>query len=205
MPLSNIRQELNRKQGRLQQLEQDKETVTKKLRDLNKQSRRIETAQTIIQQTAQQTQEQLKYRVSELGTLALSAIFDDPYELNLDFELRRNRTEADITLSKGDGEKINPLDAAGGGVADVTSFGLRSSLLTLRKPPLRRTVILDEPFRYLDRKAQVKAGLLLNELSDRMNIQFIIISHDEAVVEGADKVFEVIQQNEISKVQERTL
>ena len=199
-PTVNPMDEYNKRVGQAEQIKKDLETTKSKLVAHEKTIRYLESAHSIIQTVAKETQEQLEYQVSELGTLALGSIFDDDYQLNLDFELRRNKTEADITISKGDAEKVKPMEASGGGVADVASFGLRTSLLMLKHPKPRPTVILDEPFRYLDREAQVKAGELLQELKDKLGIQFIVISHDDNIVEGADKLFQVRQKDGISSL-----
>jgi len=187
--LKEFRIIIERKKGHQEQLYSQIKKTEKEVKHLEKEISYSEKAQVIIQTVAKQTQEELQYHISELVTLALSAVFDDPYELILEFVIRRGKTEADIYFIK-DGERIDPLSATGGGVVDIASFALRVALWSLSQPKTRNIMILDEPFRFLSRDLQPKASLMLKELSEKLNLQFIMVSHSPDLIEGADKVFE---------------
>ena len=178
-----------------------KEIRTKKtsLRSLNTKSKNIDKAQSVVQIVAQETQKKLEYRVSELVTLALR-IFPDPYDMNLNFVKKRGKTEAEFTLSRGNSEAIDPLSASGGGVVDMASFALRLSLWSLQKPRSRNLIIMDEPFRFLSTELQPKAGELLKQISEKLDLQFIIVTHEEELLESADKIFRVTQHKGVSCV-----
>jgi len=154
----------------------------------------------IIQCVAQLTQKELEYHISEVVTLALQAVFPRPYKLILKFVLRRNRTEADILLEDEEGNQVSPMDATGGGVVDIASFALRIALWTLSKPRLRNTIILDEPFRFLSSDLQNKAGAMLRELSDKLKIQFIIITHEEQLLSAAEDgvIYNIVNKKGVS-------
>lgn len=154
---------------------------------------------TILQQVAQDIQSSFKVRLSEIVTLALCTIFDETYIFNIDFVQKRNKTETEIYIMKGD-VRLSPLDSMGGGVLQVISFALRLSLFLLKTPRLRNTIILDEPFSFLSKDHQEKAGELLLTLSKKLGIQFIVVTHSDFMV--GDSTFEVINTNNISKVLE---
>lgn len=158
-----------------------------------------EEAQVIVQNVAQLTQEELKIHISNLVTLALESVFDDPYEFEADFVQRRGQSEADLWFVK-EGERIDPLSASGGGVVDVAAFGLRVSLWSLQKPRSRSIIVLDEPFKYLSSNYQHKAGELLKVISEKLNLQILMISHIEPLVEAADNVIKISQKKGISHV-----
>jgi DNA repair exonuclease SbcCD ATPase subunit len=161
-----------------------------------------EKAQLIIQHVAKQTQQELEYHISNLVTMALSSIFPNPYEFQLEFIIRRNKTEADLWLVK-DNEKLDPLNATGGGVVDVTSFALRVALWSLKRPRSRNILILDEPFKNLSNDLQPKASQLLKELSDKLGLQILMVTHSQDLIEAADKVFEnKIDNNGVSRLEE---
>jgi len=61
-------------------------------------------------------------------------------------------------------------------------------------------IILDEPFRFLSKDLQPRAGEIMRELSHRLNIQFIMVTHAKEMIEISDRVFEVSQIDGISKV-----
>ena len=158
-----------------------------------------EEAQIVIQKVAQLTQEELKIRISNLVTLALESVFDEPYEFEVDFVQRRGQSEADLWFVI-DGERIDPLSASGGGVVDVAAFGLRVSLWSLQKPRSRSIIVLDEPFKYLSSNYQQKAGELLKVISEKLKLQILMISHIEPLVEAADNVIKISQKKGISNV-----
>lgn len=205
MTPQEARRELERRKGQRDGVKGEILAFEQKVEETNVRGCVIRDVQGILQVVAQATQKQLEYHVSGLVSLCLSAVFPDPYTLNLDFELRRGKSEADITFSKkseGAGEKISPLDASGGGAVDVACFGLRISLWTLQRPRRRSTIVLDEPFRFVSRDLQERASSLLKQISERLGIQFIIITHEPNLLEAADKVFEVEMVDRKSVVKE---
>jgi len=200
MNITSIRNELEQRKGQKNQIVKTIDDLKKGCKKLEKQKENIQEAQDILQTVAKATQQELEYHISELVSLALEAVFPDPYRLNLDFELRRNKSEADLTFSKKDGEKMDPLTATGGGAVDVASFALRIALWSLQNPRSRKTIIFDEPFRFLSSDLQPKASLMLKELSEKLGLQFIIVTHEENLIDNADKVFTVTKKKGVSQV-----
>jgi ABC-type transporter Mla maintaining outer membrane lipid asymmetry ATPase subunit MlaF len=144
-------------------------------------------------------QEQLQFHIADITSLALEAVFDNPYELKVEFVQRRNKTECDLYFVRGD-NKVDPMEAAGVGAVDVASFALRIASWSMMNPKTRNTIILDEPFRFLSANYQEKASTMLKEISDKLKIQFIIVTHEETLTAAADKIFEVSIRNGKTKV-----
>lgn len=159
-----------------------------------------EQAQVVLQDVAKTTQEVLQFRVSELVTTALQ-LFPEPYEFALIFEAKRGQSEARCVLLSPEGEELDPLTAVGGGVVDMAAFALRLALWCLRRPRTRNTLILDEPFRFLSRGLQPAASDLIKSLSTKLGVQFIIVSHEETLMENADQFIRVRKQNGKSVVE----
>lgn len=150
--------------------------------------RKLEEAQTIIRTVALQTQQELQFRISSITTAALEAVFPDPYEFQLQFVERGGKTEADAVFLR-DGEPIDPMSGSGGGAVDIAAFSLRASAWKLA--PGRATLVLDEPFRFLSRDLHHKAAEMLKEISEKLGLQIIMVTHSEELIEAADKVFTV--------------
>ena len=207
MNLQNYRQRLERLRGERDMQCRQRDSAAKALTTAERVLTNTEDAQRILQLVAQQTQQELEYHVSELVTLALSAVFDDPYEFAIDFEIKRGKTECGLSFIRHE-ESMNPLDASGGGPVDVTGFALRVSLWALERPRIRPTIVLDEPFKHLSRNLQPRACEMLKQLSAKLGLQFIMITHSAALIEAADKVFEVdmVQRDGwwVSRVMEAT-
>lgn len=199
MNVANLENTLNRQKGIKESLEQRLSDNECKIKKYNKAIKNLEDAAIILKIVAQQTQEELQYRISEIVTLALNSVFEDDWTFNIDFVFKRGKTEAEIYIEKN-GEKYNPMDDMGGGIVDVVSFALRIMAWTLQTPQSNNTIVLDEPFRFLSKDMQVKAGVMLKELSDKLNLQFIIVTHEESLIECADRIFTVTQKNGKSEV-----
>jgi DNA repair exonuclease SbcCD ATPase subunit len=200
--MQRFRNLLEQEKGKVKEIDASIKEEKVKLKEIDKDFRNVEEAIPIVQLVAQQTQDELRYHISELVTLALAAIWDDPYEFDIDFVTKRGKTEANISFLRN-GNKISPMEASGGGAVDVASFALRIAMWKLHShKTISNTLIFDEPFRFLSLDLQDKAGKMLKELSETLGIQFIIVTHSKGLVEQADKVYTVKMKNNISKVTE---
>ena len=172
---------------------------------LKKNKRRLlqyEQAKEVIREVGIKTQQQLQYHIADITSLALEAVFPDPYKLEVEFIQRRNKTECDIYFSKN-GKRVDPLTASGGGAVDVASFALRIASWSMGRPHSRRTIVLDEPMRFVSEDLQEQASLMIKEISQKLGIQFIIITHNPAISAYADRAFKV-KQNKKTKVSKVT-
>jgi DNA repair exonuclease SbcCD ATPase subunit len=144
----------------------------------------VKEAQNITQHIAQQIQQQAHNQIAGVVDKCLKTVFGDEYGFAIHFDRKRGRTEAELVLLK-DGYEINdPLNADSGGVVDVAAFALRLSCLILAKPKLRRVLILDEPFKFVSAEYLDNVRTLLESLSKDFEIQFIMVTHIEALKTG---------------------
>lgn len=167
----------------------------KKKKTLGRKAVAIERGREIVQQAADETQKELEYRIGGLVTLALQTIFDKRYSCTIQFVPRRGKVEADIILNKGDLVLDEIMDSSGGGVGDVMSFALRVSLWALKKN--RPLFILDEPFKFVDKKRLAKCYALLKQLSMELGIQFIIVSHEEEMIYPCDLEIPIVEGQDV--------
>ena len=197
---ANIRRILEQRKGMQTQLNINRKVQRKKIKELMQRAKACEEAQMIIQTVAQLTQQQLEYHVAELVTLAMAAVFDNPYSLSVDFVQRRGRTETDLQFVRDD-QSIDPLTASGGGAVDVASFALRVALWSLAVSRTSATLVLDEPLKWLKGGSlPTKGALMIKEISERLGIQIIMISHIPDQIEGADSIINVEIKNGMSEV-----
>lgn len=160
-----------------------------------------EEAQIFLQSVAQSTQEKLRFQVEDIVNLALETCFPSEYTFKINFKLSRGKTEAEMKfLSQKTGLPIDPMNASGGGVVDLTSFALRIASWVLERDT-DNVIILDEPFRFVSRDLVDRAGKILKVLSEKMNLQVILVTHIPELIDVADRVFEVKKNSEkISKI-----
>ena len=199
MDYKDLRKQLERLKGKKQLLKSQLKEEKINLRTITKDLHLHEKARQVIKEVAKVTQEQITFHVSDVTTMALESVFNDPYKLQIDFVERRNKVECDLFFIR-DKEKINPLDASGGGAVDVASFALRIASWSLSQPTIVKTIILDEPMRFLSKNYQEKASTMLKELSRQLHIQFIIVTHEPTLTAYAENIFEVEVKKGISKV-----
>ena len=184
----------------LQQLKESKERI----KSLKREEDDCQKAKLLVQVTAKNTQDQLRYHLSELAKLALAAVFDDPYEFEIAFEQRRGRTEADFWFVR-QGERIDPGANTGLGAVDIAGLAIRTSLWSLRKPRSRASIWTDEPFKHLKgEEANKRALQILQEICRPQpkkhwpGIQLVMIADERApreeLEERSDRIFEVIKR-----------
>lgn len=161
------------------------------LDNLNKRIKLLEQAQAFLQKVAQDTQSQLKFQIEDIVNLALETCFPNEYQFQLQFNIARGKTDAELVfLSQKTGRVIDPMNASGGGVVDLTAFALRIASYALEQD-VDNVIILDEPFRFISRDLQARAGEILKTLSEKLGLQILMVTHIVEMIDIADKVFEV--------------
>ena len=169
---------------------------------LKKQLVRYEQAREIIRTVGILTQQQLTFHISDVVSLALDTVFDDPYEFTVEFVRRRGKSECDLFFVRN-GQKIHPLSASGGGAVDIASFALRVASWSMQLDRTDSVLLLDEPFKNLSSDYLSYASELLKKVSEKLHLQVIMVSHSAELVDYADKVFQCSIRNGVSKVVEK--
>ena len=191
MEVSKIKEMFHQCKGIKTQLEKDIEQYASKKNELEDKLKLLEQAQVFLQKVAQETQEHLKFQIEDIVNLALETCFPSEYTFQILFNVSRGKTDAELVfLDQKTRRQIDPMNASGGGVVDLTCFALRVACYALEKQ-VDNVIILDEPFRFLSRDLQERAGEILSKLSKKMNIQIIMVSHIGEIINVADKVFQV--------------
>lgn len=199
MTTKDLRTKLDRKRGEQSRLETQRDEKLDKIKHLKRSLRKHERAREIVKQVGLQTQKELEYHISDVTTLALESVFEDPYALEVKFVERRGKTECDLIFTR-DGQQMDPMFASGGGALDVAAFALRVASWSMQTPRKRSTIILDEPMKNLSEEYQDKGSAMLKEVSEKLGIQFIIITHNSTLAQYADKTFTTTQKKGITKI-----
>lgn len=177
MDLNLLRRITDRTLIDLRAAEQTLVSEVTKLQEAKARLAAVTAARDLVQHVARDVQEEAHAQIGGLVTRALRAVFGDTaYEFKIVFEQKRGKTEARLVFVRG-GEEINPLDAAGGGVISVAAFALRLSCLILQQPPVRRLLVLDEPFAAVSKEYRPNVRLLLEALAEEMDLQIIAVTH----------------------------
>ena len=154
-------------------------------------------ARAVLQMVAKGVQEHLQDHFSKLVSMALESVFENPYKFIVEFEEKRGKTECRLLFER-DGYKIDPLTSSGGGPIDIACFALRVAFLIMSVN--RKVIILDEPFKNLRSTLHEAAGNMIKHLAEKLEIQFIIITHLDDMVKTGDRVIELENIKGISKI-----
>lgn len=154
----------------------------------------IDQAQVLLQTVASDTQNQLKLHLEDIVNTGLETCFPETYTAHIDFINKRGKIEGDIYLHDTLSHRCNPLDDNGCGLSDIVSFSLRMACWTIGKTD--NVIILDEPFKFLSAEIRPLATELLKNLSKKLKLQFIFVTHDEDFVQIADTVFKVTKNKD---------
>jgi DNA repair exonuclease SbcCD ATPase subunit len=154
-----------------------------------------EQASSILQQVAQNIQQQAHQQIASVVTRCLQAVFaEEAYRFHIEFERKRGRTEARLAFFDGENE-LHPRSATGGGVLDVASFALRLASLMLARPRMSRILILDEPFRNLHSPIfRERVRVMLESLAEELGFQFIMATGIDDLHTGKVIVIKELEQ-----------
>lgn len=189
--ISVIKQKFFQSQGMKKQVENDLEKKRNDLLCLNKRIKLLEQAQLFLQKVAQDTQSQLKIQIEDIVNMALDTCFPNEYVFELRFNIARGKTEAELVfLSQKTGRELDPMNCAGCGTLDVTCFALRLACYALQVG-IDNVIILDEPMKFVSKDLLVRVSEFMKELSTKLGIQIIMVTHENQFIDVADKVFSV--------------
>jgi DNA repair exonuclease SbcCD ATPase subunit len=146
----------------------------------------------------------LEDRVQSLVDQGLKRVFGLEYDFKVRSELSGKQVKTRFFVVN-EGLELNLLDSVGGGIADVVSFLLRIVLLILKRPPQRKILILDEPFKWVSAGHMASLAELITELSETLKLQIIFVTHRPELVEAATTVVRVSKNDGISQAEVEVL
>lgn len=183
--------------GMQSMLTAQKEKTEHEVEVLRELSLAIESASTLIQDTAKETQEKIRVHLNSLVTKALQAVYpEDIHFFDLKFVSERGQTSIYPTLIKGENE-LDPLDNSGG-MAEIIAFALRIALMTIGKKA--KILILDEPFTGVSAVRIPLVQDFLQEISKDLGIQVLITSHIPGFTSDNCRLLEIRKEDDVSVV-----
>lgn len=138
-------------------------------------------------------------QISDLISYGLSLVFEKSLEFKITYSTRANAPVVDFSLKHEHGE-TDILSGEGGGYVNVISFLLRLILLVYSRPVLRKVIFLDESFSMVSANYLPNVANLLKELSAKLNISFVFISHESSFLDIADHIYHVENKDDVSQL-----
>lgn len=127
-------------------------------------------------------------RMAALITYGLKTIFDDQ---NLTFvpEISKKNEKIFIELKTHNEGIEADYESFGGSVATIESFLIR--ILCVIKKKLARLMLLDETFVAVGEEYIVNTSKLVSELSRKLGLDILLVTHQKEFQHGADHVYRV--------------
>lgn len=137
----------------------------------------FEDVQRLIQETAQEVQEGIRFHIQDIVQHALDAIFGDTYKFLVEFTVSRGRTEARLLVEKGGNVMDDLMEDEGGTLVQIVAMALRIAVWTLA--PTDNVLIFDEPGNQVSAQYKPVFAEIIRGLSQRLGIQILMVSHDD--------------------------
>lgn len=196
----NILNNLQKLKGTRDRIKAELKKCHRQLQELEDDVIAHEQAREVVTAVGLETQRQLQYHISDITSMALEAVFgNNAYELKVDFVQRRGKAECDLSFVR-EGKEIEPLEASGYGAVDVAAFALRIASWSMQTPQNRAVMLMDEPMRNLDARRLELASNMQKKISEKLGIQFVIVTHEPALTEQADLTLKTEMKNKETKM-----
>jgi len=192
--IDRIIEKVNERKGAYKLLQQQKNKIKESLTIERQQNNYTCEALEIIQKLALETQEQLTFHITDMVNFAVSQIpFQAAYTFEAKFLIKNNKPACEFLYVR-DGQKMQPKFDSGG-LLDVVSLALRLSLWSLKKGKKSNIFILDEPFKHLSDDLLPYACDMLRVLTDKLQLQVILITQKRDFENIADNILHTILED----------
>jgi DNA repair exonuclease SbcCD ATPase subunit len=197
--MNELQKWIENKKGYKAKLQSDLNTTTKSLQVCSSRLEICEEVLDFFTKIGKVTQDKIIHYFEDITSSMLRLVYGDEYSLKLSFVFRRDKNECDLAVYKG-GVEVSLKDECGGGVVDIVSFAMRLAVWSLQSDKTMPIFILDEPFKYVSADKLTLVGRAISDLSKRLGLQVIMVSHSDELIEIADKAFRVTESNGVSEV-----
>ena len=173
-------------------LENKKEKIQRDIKNINDENIILLELKEFLLTVSANYRDQLCNLFTSLVTEALSSIFERDIKFQINLYSYRNEPAIDISVIENNLE-VDPQKSCGGGLNDIISFVIKIIFIHLKKSS--KIIILDEPLKFLSRDYIEQSSNFIRDISKRMNIQIILVSHKPDLEVSCDKLIN-IEKNE---------
>lgn len=185
---SNIELQLN-------QLENTKQQYNQSIKDLEKIVKDQQTYENSIDILKKMMDNLSRSQISHLNDLLNSSVqsifFDRQYSIELQVTELRNQNQLKILLHEDtpEGHVISDINDNGYGLKGIIGFILQCYfIIYYKQEPI---LFLDEAFGNLSSQYLPYLKALINSLTNKYGFRFVLITHDERLMEMADRTYQV--------------
>ena len=173
-------------------LENKREKIQQDIKKINDDSKILLELKEFLLIVSANYRDQLCKLFTSLVTEALSSIFEKDIRFQIKLYSYRNEPAIDVSVIENNLE-IDPQKSCGGGLNDIISLVIKIIFIHLKKSS--KIIILDEPLKFLSRDYIEQSSNFIRDISKRLNIQIILVSHKPDLEISCDKLIN-IEKNE---------
>jgi hypothetical protein len=189
----------NKSLGLRDALDQQISEVKSQIAELEREETLLELVSSLIRQIIDTEVTDGVKAVEKLQTEGLQEIFHDQ-DLSVRAEISESRGKVSVTFFTArklkDGTTVEGVsdESFGGSITTMQSILMRITVMFRRG--MRPLLLLDETLaavanRYVDRAAR-----FLSTLCERLDLDILLITHDEALVSAANRAYQITYQND---------
>lgn len=162
-----------------------------KLKNLETAIAAHEEALIVINAVTEAKRAELRAKVEDLTSFALSEIFETDYRFVLKMEQRGQQVELQFKVRDPylGNHEVDLLEARGGGLVQVVAFIMKLLVVLSSRPPLRRILFMDEPLRMVSAAFTENLCNFIKQIAEKTGFQFVIITHDQGLATMGDKAY----------------
>lgn len=162
----------------------------------------LEKAIAVISSISEARQSKLQNQLEALITRGLQTIFQEDMRFSIESKTQGKLHAMDLKITStlnGQDVTTDIINARGGGVAAVTGFLIRLVILLLMKRDTDPFLILDESFAQVSEEYAPRLAEFIKELTEKTNVQIIMVTHSDGYAESADTHYRVSKKNGLTQ------
>lgn len=200
---TELREQLKMFQAKVQQargaltiLEQQKTEKLKLAQQQHDQAELLTQVKMLLAKVSEAARAQVQERIERLVSSALQAVFGEELRFKVILYELGGAPAARFEVESACGSSyisVAPEDSRGGGITDVVSLALRIAVLELIHPKQTAPMILDEPGKMISAEYAANVAYWLKQYARQTGRQIILVTHNSALADAADKTIKVIK------------
>jgi DNA repair exonuclease SbcCD ATPase subunit len=185
----------DQKLGEAKAVKRRKEELELQIEEMGLSISNYDKALAIFHSLSSVVQEHFTQSIEDLISEGLTSVFETSLQFKITPEIKGGQAVMQFSILNEDGTETDILDARGGGLSALCGVLLRIVLLRLMDDKVRQILLLDEPLSHLSSAYVPAAGELLRRLSDELDIQIVMVTHQPEFADNATDIYELSSLN----------
>lgn len=194
---------LLRQEGEYSSLVQRQQKLDQEIKSQKERIDVYEKALIVTQKLTELSRQETFDKIASIITTALQDIKDPTLTFKINYKLERNQPTTEfVVFNTKYKTEMDVMASCGGTIVDLVEFPLKVSLLLKWQPQLSRILVLDESFKHVAAVDRFALANFIHQLSERLGLQIILVSHSDELTAHAHRVFKVSHDGTKSNVTE---